>query len=422
MAWRDRAPRSASSRRPGGRTAWAPASRCWRTRCGRSTASGSPIRSWPPARAGASSALGMPRAPSCTTRRCPRPTSPARRLRWGSCGRISATCSRSTRQRAARRSRSRRRSSTSSSATAPSASPSPTATPARTTCSSRPTAPTRGPARCSSARTARPVYSGQGVWRYTIPRPADVNGLTLHRTRDGAVVGALPLSEDDCYLFYLENTAEHVHMPPDRLGELLRERLAPFSAPMIRDAVEGMDASRHISFRPIDHVLLPAPWHQGRVVLLGDAAHALTPQLTSGGGMAIEDAVVLCEELARPRGRRGRARRVRHAARRARPADLRALARHLQGGAGPGDPRRADRGDHDERLRAAGAAVLRRRAGAAAGGPHAAAQLGGPIQSEAGLNTPLPSYLNTFIWSLQIAGASGYSPHCTVGGPAPAAP
>jgi 2-polyprenyl-6-methoxyphenol hydroxylase-like FAD-dependent oxidoreductase len=58
-----------------------------------------------------------------------------------------------------------------------------------------------------------------------------------------------------------------------------------------------MDASRHISFRPIDHVVLPAPWHQGRVVLLGDAAHALTPQLTSGGGMAIEDAVVLCEEL-----------------------------------------------------------------------------------------------------------------------------
>jgi 2-polyprenyl-6-methoxyphenol hydroxylase-like FAD-dependent oxidoreductase len=143
----------------------------------------------------------------------------------------------------------------------------------------------------------RPVYSGQGVWRYTIPRPADVHGLTLHRTRDGAVVGALPLSEDDCYLFYLENTAEHVHMPPDRLGELLRERLAPFGAPMIRDAVDGMDASRHISFRPIDHVLLPAPWHQGRVVLLGDAAHAVTPQLTSGGGMAIEDAVVLCEEL-----------------------------------------------------------------------------------------------------------------------------
>ena len=74
--------------------------------------------------------------------------------------------------------------------------------------------------------------------------------------------------------------------------------MAPFSAPEIREAVDAMDETRHISFRPIDHVLLPTPWHRGRVVLLGDAAHALTPQLTSGGGMAIEDAVVLCEELA----------------------------------------------------------------------------------------------------------------------------
>jgi len=35
------------------------------------------------------------------------------------------------------------------------------------------------------------------------------------------------------------------------------------------------------------------------VVLLGDAVHATTPHLGQGGGMAIEDAVVLAEELAR---------------------------------------------------------------------------------------------------------------------------
>lgn len=142
-----------------------------------------------------------------------------------------------------------------------------------------------------------PVHSGQGVWRYTIPRPAGLSGMTFYRSPDGPVVGVLPLSRDNCYVFYPEHMDEHVRMPPGRLGELLRERLAPFSAPVIRTAVEEMDPTRHISFRPIDHVLLPAPWHRGRVVLVGDAAHALTPQLTSGGGMAIEDAVVLCEEL-----------------------------------------------------------------------------------------------------------------------------
>src|SRR5215217_9706232 len=57
--------------------------------------------------------------------------------------------------------------------------------------------------------------------------------------------------------------------------------------------------------------------------------------------------------------------------------------------------------------------------GAAADGgpPRGIHHSGGPSQPEAGLKTPLPSYLNTFSWSLQMAGASGYFPHWTVGGP-----
>ena len=39
-------------------------------------------------------------------------------------------------------------------------------------------------------------------------------------------------------------------------------------------------------------------WHSGRVVLMGDAVHATTPHLGQGAGMAIEDAIVLAEELA----------------------------------------------------------------------------------------------------------------------------
>ncbi len=42
-----------------------------------------------------------------------------------------------------------------------------------------------------------------------------------------------------------------------------------------------------------------ARWWQGRAVLLGDAAHAMTPNLGQGGAQAIEDAFVLAESLAR---------------------------------------------------------------------------------------------------------------------------
>jgi 2-polyprenyl-6-methoxyphenol hydroxylase-like FAD-dependent oxidoreductase len=38
------------------------------------------------------------------------------------------------------------------------------------------------------------------------------------------------------------------------------------------------------------------------VVLLGDAAHAMTPNIGQGAGMAMEDAAVLAEELASASG------------------------------------------------------------------------------------------------------------------------
>jgi 2-polyprenyl-6-methoxyphenol hydroxylase-like FAD-dependent oxidoreductase len=49
----------------------------------------------------------------------------------------------------------------------------------------------------------------------------------------------------------------------------------------------------------IEEVLMPPPWFKGRVVILGDAAHACGPQIAQGGAMAVEDAVVLAEEISR---------------------------------------------------------------------------------------------------------------------------
>ena len=48
---------------------------------------------------------------------------------------------------------------------------------------------------------------------------------------------------------------------------------------------------------PIEQVELPRPWHRGRVVVLGDAAHASTPFWAQGAAMAIEDTIVLARLL-----------------------------------------------------------------------------------------------------------------------------
>src|SRR6202011_105761 len=68
--------------------------------------------------------------------------------------------------------------------------------------------------------------------------------------------------------------------------------------PQIRETVLTSNAHT-IHYRPLEVLLQPAPWHTGRVILIGDAAHATTPHLASGAGMAIEDGIVLAEELQR---------------------------------------------------------------------------------------------------------------------------
>lgn len=143
----------------------------------------------------------------------------------------------------------------------------------------------------------KPFYAGQGVWRFTVPRPQTLDGFTLFRTEKGESVGFLPLAPDVAYYFYLETTDQPLRVPADKAADMLTERLSVFEVPEVRELLPLMYEGWHVSYRPFDILLMPAPWHRGRVVLLGDAAHSLTPQLTSGGGMAIEDAVVLAEEL-----------------------------------------------------------------------------------------------------------------------------
>lgn len=145
----------------------------------------------------------------------------------------------------------------------------------------------------------KPAYCGQGGWRYTAARPESLYGITFYRAANGAVLGGIPLSPTHCYYFVLEHEREVTRKPRERLAEMFKERMAPFTAPELVEARNKIDASSQISYRPFDTLMMPDPWHKGRAIVIGDAAHSLSPQLTSGGGMAIEDAVVLAEELER---------------------------------------------------------------------------------------------------------------------------
>jgi 2-polyprenyl-6-methoxyphenol hydroxylase-like FAD-dependent oxidoreductase len=89
-----------------------------------------------------------------------------------------------------------------------------------------------------------------------------------------------------------------IRLPREGLAATYRERLAPFGGPVaeMRELITDDDA---VVYRPVENIVLPAPWHRGRVVLIGDAVHATSPHAGQGAAQAIEDGLVLSQELAR---------------------------------------------------------------------------------------------------------------------------
>ena len=63
------------------------------------------------------------------------------------------------------------------------------------------------------------------------------------------------------------------------------------------DIREVLTDASSVNYTRFESHLLPAPWHRGRVVLIGDAVHACPPTLAQGAAQAFEDAAVLAELL-----------------------------------------------------------------------------------------------------------------------------
>ena len=144
----------------------------------------------------------------------------------------------------------------------------------------------------------KPKYSGQGVWRAVLPRPAEVTGTMMWM---GAKVktGLNPVSREQMYLFVTEDRPDNDFIEPASFLETLKGLLVRFPAPLMQQVKDQLDEHAQIVYRPLESLLVPAPWYRGRVVLIGDTVHATTPHMASGACIGIEDAIVLAEELGR---------------------------------------------------------------------------------------------------------------------------
>ncbi|MEU8542379.1 FAD-dependent monooxygenase [Streptomyces sp. NPDC048717] len=141
-----------------------------------------------------------------------------------------------------------------------------------------------------------PEYTGFANWRATVPRLPRVRGVVMSVAGSDAKAMLNPISEETMYLASVFAESEDFRPDPERAHEQLTERLSMFSGP-VAEALASVTSASDVVYSRISQVTVEEPWHVGRVVLAGDAAHASAPQLAQGAAMAVEDAVVLAESL-----------------------------------------------------------------------------------------------------------------------------
>lgn len=139
-----------------------------------------------------------------------------------------------------------------------------------------------------------PCYAGFTTWRAIVPTPS--TPLTAGETWGrGQVFGAMPLADGLVYWYATANRPAG-----EKLADPRAEVLSVFGdwhdpvPELVGSADNGaiLHLDVHWSKTP-----LPA-LHSGRVAIIGDAAHAMTPNLGQGGNQALEDAVDLAAVLA----------------------------------------------------------------------------------------------------------------------------
>jgi 2-polyprenyl-6-methoxyphenol hydroxylase-like FAD-dependent oxidoreductase len=138
-------------------------------------------------------------------------------------------------------------------------------------------------------------YAGYTAWRGVSPVQVEAGRLT-ESWGVGERFGLVDIGRGRTYWFATKNAPEgEPDEPQGRKAEVVR-RFSGWHEPIaaIADATDKSAILRNDVY-----YLEPLPrWSNGRVVLVGDAAHATTPGVGQGAAQAIEDAVVLAERLA----------------------------------------------------------------------------------------------------------------------------
>jgi 2-polyprenyl-6-methoxyphenol hydroxylase-like FAD-dependent oxidoreductase len=147
-----------------------------------------------------------------------------------------------------------------------------------------------------------PKYVGLSVWRYAFKRSKDLETGYMYFGKRSKI-GLIPMTKDSMYLFVVSaEGADNPFITEDQMIPKLKSYLEEYPVPMVQDLIDQITEPKLVNYRPLETLHLPEPWYKGSVLIIGDGAHATIPQLGSGAALAIEDAVILAEEIAKQDG------------------------------------------------------------------------------------------------------------------------
>jgi len=141
-----------------------------------------------------------------------------------------------------------------------------------------------------------PRPTGMGIFRAFGPRPDSVTRTDLYYGGRCYIAGYCPTGDDTLYAYLVEDAQDRSALAPAERLSAMRELAEAYHGPW--DDIRASLTDPHaVNYTWFESLLVPAPWNRGRVVLVGDAAHACPPTLAQGGAQALEDAAVLTELL-----------------------------------------------------------------------------------------------------------------------------
>jgi 2-polyprenyl-6-methoxyphenol hydroxylase-like FAD-dependent oxidoreductase len=130
-------------------------------------------------------------------------------------------------------------------------------------------------------------FVGQASWRFLADGIHEITDWTVMLGR-GRVFLVVALGHGTVYCYADVDTSDPTHARPREW----RESFAEFADPVPR----LLDHAGEAYFAPIEEVAPPV-WTARRIVLVGDAAHASSPNMAQGAAMALEDALVLADVI-----------------------------------------------------------------------------------------------------------------------------